>query len=193
MEAILNFAIKKKVVTPVIIISNNYDAAGIKIASKFGINIKILPNLKDRKMYDKKLEQILHKYNVTPKNGLICLAGFMRILGEGIIRKYKNRIMNIHPSLLPAFAGLNAQKQAIEYGVKYSGCTVHFVDGGIDTGPIILQDIVKIQDDDDHISLAKKILHKEHQIYPKAINLFATKKLIIDGRTVKINDSTLRN
>ncbi len=193
MEAILNFAIKKKVVNPVIIISNNYDAAGIKIASKFGINIKILPNLKDRKMYDKKLEQILHKYNVTPKNGLICLAGFMRILGEGIIRKYKNRIMNIHPSLLPAFAGLGAQKQAIEYGVKYSGCTVHFVDGGIDTGPIILQDIVKIQDDDDHISLAKKILHKEHQIYPKAINLFATKKLIIDGRTVKINDSTLRN
>ena len=193
MEAILNFAIKKKVVTPVIIISNNYDATGIKIASKFGINIKILPNLKDRKMYDKKLEQILHKYNVTPKNGLICLAGFMRILGEGIIRKYKNRIMNIHPSLLPAFAGVGAQKQAIEYGVKYSGCTVHFVDGGIDTGPIILQDIVKIQDDDDHISLAKKILHKEHQIYPKAINLFATKKLIIDGRTVKINDSTLRN
>jgi len=193
MEAILNFAIKKKVVTPVIIISNNYDATGIKIASKFGINIKILPNLKDRKMYDKKLEQILHKYNVTPKNGLICLAGFMRILGEGIIRKYKNRIMNIHPSLLPAFAGLGAQKQAIEYGVKYSGCTVHFVDGGIDTGPIILQDIVKIQDDDDHMSLAKKILHKEHQIYPKAINLFATKKLIIDGRTVKINDSTLRN
>lgn len=186
MKAILNFAATKKIINPTVVISNNYDAAGIKIASKFGIDTIIIPNIKDRRIYDKKLEKTLLKYKITPKNGLICLAGFMRVLGADLTKKYKNRIMNIHPSLLPAFAGLNAQKQAIEYGAKYSGCTIHFVDSGIDTGPIILQAIVKIKDNDNHISLAKKILRKEHQLYTKAINLFATKKLIIDGKIVKI-------
>ena len=189
MKAILNFATTKKIINPVIVISNNYDAPGIKIASKFGINTRIIPNIKDRRTYDKKLEQILLKYNVTPKNGLICLAGFMRILGDDLTKKYKNRIMNVHPSLLPAFAGLNAQKQAIEYGAKYSGCTIHFVDTGIDTGPIILQAVVKIKDNDNHISLTKKILYKEHQLYPKAINLFVAKKLIVDGKIVKITNN----
>lgn len=187
MRAILKFASKKKTINPVIIISNNHLAPGIKIASKFGIQTEIIENTRDQNVYDKKLLTTLKKHNVTPKNGLICLAGFMRILSNDFIKKYKNRIINIHPSLLPAFPGLNAQKQAIKYGVKYSGCTVHLVDSGIDTGPIILQAITKVDEHDNNVSLSKKILSKEHQIYVRAIELFAAKKICIKGRIVKIS------
>ena len=110
----------------------------------------------------------------------------MRIISPYFIKEYKNRILNIHPALLPAFPGLDAQKQAIEFGAKYSGCTVHFVDEGVDTGPIIIQEIVKISNDDTEKTLTKKILAKEHEIYPKAVELFAKKKLSIKGRRVKI-------
>ncbi|RQD82363.1 MAG: phosphoribosylglycinamide formyltransferase [Methanocalculus sp. MSAO_Arc2] len=117
---------------------------------------------------------------------LIVLAGYMRILGAGIIRDYSGNIMNIHPSLLPAFPGLNAQKQAILYGVKVSGCTVHFVDEGTDTGPVILQRCVPVADDDDEESLAKRILSEEHRAFPEAIALFCQDRLKIRNRTVII-------
>ena len=110
----------------------------------------------------------------------------MRIISPYFIKEYKNKILNIHPALLPAFPGLDAQKQAIEFGSKFSGCTVHFVDEGIDTGPIIIQEVVKVNNNDTEKSLSKKILVKEHEIYPKAVELFAKKKISIKGRKVKI-------
>ena len=110
----------------------------------------------------------------------------MRVISPYFIRQYKNRILNIHPALLPAFPGLNAQKQAIEFGAKFSGCTVHLVDEGIDTGPIILQEMVTIKITDTEKTLSKKILAKEHKIYPKAVSLFAKKKISVKGRYVKI-------
>ncbi len=121
------------------------------------------------------------------ENGLVCLAGFMRIISPEFVKKYKNKIINIHPALLPSFSGLDAQKQAVEYGSKYSGCTVHFVDSGVDTGPIILQKIVKISDRDTEETLAKRILAQEHQAYPEAVRLFAENKIKISGRKTKIS------
>ncbi len=112
----------------------------------------------------------------------------MRIISPYFIKEYKNKILNIHPALLPAFPGLDAQKQAIEFGSKFSGCTVHFVDEGVDTGPIIIQEVVKISNNDTEKSLSKKILVKEHEIYPKAVELFAKKKISIKGRKVKISN-----
>ena len=121
-----------------------------------------------------------------PKNSLICLAGFMRILSPEFIKKFKNRILNINPSILPAFPGLDAQRQAIESGVSHSGCTVHFVDEGVDTGPILVQETVKIKNDDTEETLSKRILAKEHKAYPEAVRLIAEKKISVVGRKVKI-------
>jgi len=112
----------------------------------------------------------------------------MRIISPQFIRKYKNRIMNIHPAILPSFPGLHAQKQAVKYGAKYSGCTVHFVDEGVDTGPVIVQAFVKVNDNDTEKTLSKRILIKEHQMYPEAIRLFAEKKIRITGRRTIIKD-----
>lgn len=191
MEAILKSIKRKKIpINPVVIISNKSDAKGLKIAQRLGIKTEVIKS-KDfkgsRLDYDKKIMSILEKYGVTPKNGLVCLAGFMRIISPEFVKKYKNRIINIHPALLPAFPGLDAQKQAIEYGSKYSGCTVHFVDSGVDTGPIILQAIVKIRKEDTEKTLSKRILAKEHQAYPEAIRLFAEKKIKISGRKTIIS------
>jgi len=140
-----------------------------------------------RWQYDKKVISILTKYGVTQKNGLVCLAGFMRIISPEFVKKYKNRIINIHPALLPAFPGLDSQKQALEYGAKYSGCTVHFVDSGMDTGPVIIQAIVKVKENDTVESLSKKILKEEHRIYPEAVNLFARKKIKVTKRKTVIS------
>ena len=191
MEAILKSIKRKKIpINPAVIISNKSDATGLKIAQRLGIKTEVIES-KDfkgsRLEYDKKIITILEKYGVTPKNGLVCLAGFMRIISPEFVKKYKNRIINIHPALLPAFPGLDAQKQAIEYGSKYSGCTVHFVDSGVDTGPIILQSIVKIKKMDTEKTLSKRILAKEHQAYPEAIRLFAEKKIKISGRKTIIS------
>ena len=117
---------------------------------------------------------------------LVVLAGFMRILGDALLRAFSGRIMNIHPSLLPSFPGLDAQRQAFDHGVKVSGCSVHFVDEGVDTGPLILQQAVEVKEDDDAETLAARILEKEHIIYPKAIQLFAEGRLKIEGRRVRI-------
>ena len=152
-----------------IVISNTRDAMALKRAEKHGIKtIFIDPTAYlNSKEYDKVLIEKLKEFSID----LICLAGYMRILGEEVIQTFKEKIINIHPSLLPAFPGLNAQKQAIVHGVKFSGCTVHFVDSGVDSGPIILQTAVPVYDNDDEKSLSKRILEQEHYLYPKAINM----------------------
>ena len=192
MESILKAIKKKKIpINPAVVISNKPNAKGLAIAKKMGIQTEVIESSKykgKRLEYDKKIISTLKKYKVTPSNGLVCLAGFMRIISPYFIKEYKNKILNIHPALLPAFPGLDAQKQAIEFGSKFSGCTVHFVDEGVDTGPIIIQEIVKINSNDTEKSLSKKILVKEHEIYPKAVELFAKKKISIKGRKVKISN-----
>jgi len=131
--------------------------------------------------YEHKLLKTLEEL----KPDLICLAGYMRIVGAEIIKKFHNKIINIHPSLLPSFPGLHVQKKALEYGVKFSGCSVHFVDEGVDSGPIIIQAVVPVLDNDTKETLSSRILEQEHKIYPKAIQLFAKGKLKIEGRQVK--------
>jgi len=191
MESILKSIKKKKIpINPAVVISNKPNAKGLKIAKKLGINIEVIEskNFKgSRVQYDKKVIAVLTKHGVTPRNGLVCLAGFMRIISTEFVKKYKNRIINIHPALLPAFPGLDSQKQALDHGAKYSGCTVHFVDADIDSGPIIIQAVVKVREKDSVESLSKRILKEEHRIYPEAVNLFARKKIKISGRRAFIS------
>ena len=192
MKSILEAVEKQNIpIKPVIVISNKPTAKGLKIAKKLGVETEIVESKGfqgTRWEYDQKIIHILSKYDITPKNSLICLAGFMRILSPEFIKKFKNRILNIHPSILPAFPGLDAQRQAIEAGVSHSGCTVHFVDEGVDTGPIIVQERVKIKDGDTEETLSKRILVKEHKAYVKAVKLIAEKKIKIRGRNVKFLD-----
>ena len=189
MKAILDAVKKQKIpIRPTVVISNKSTAKGLKIARKFGVQTEVVESKGfqgSRWEYDKKIISVLKKYQVTPKNGLICLAGFMRIISPEFIKKYKNRVLNIHPAILPAFPGLDAQKQAIDHGVKYSGCTVHFADDGVDSGPIIVQAIVKVKDDDTEKTLAKRILSKEHKAYSEAVKLIAENKIKVVGRKVK--------
>ncbi|NHH98752.1 Phosphoribosylglycinamide formyltransferase [Candidatus Nitrosotalea sp. FS] len=191
MENILKAVKKNKIpIKPVLVISNKSDAKGLAIAQKLGVKTEIVESngLKGGNWeYDSKLVSALEKYKITPQNCLICLAGFMRIMSPEFIRHYKGRIVNIHPAILPAFPGLHSQRQALEYGVKYSGCTVHFVDEGVDTGPIILQSVVKIKDDDTEESISKRILKQEHKTYPKAVKLFSKGKIKIVGRKTIIS------
>jgi len=191
MESILKSIKREKIpINPAVVISNKSNAKGLKIAKKLGINTEIIESKGfkgSRWQYDKKVIAALRKHGVTPRNGLVCLAGFMRIISPEFVKKYKNRIINIHPALLPAFPGLDSQKQALDNGAKYSGCTVHFVDVGIDSGPIIIQAVVKVKENDTEESLSKRILKEEHKIYPKAVNLFARKKIRISGRRTIIS------
>ena len=190
MAAILRAIKKQKIpITPTVVISSKSTAKGLGIARKLGAKTEIVESKGfqgSRWEYDQKIIRILSKYGITSKNSLICLAGFMRILSPEFIKKFKNRILNIHPSILPAFPGLDAQRQAIESGVSHSGCTVHFVDEGVDTGPIIVQKTVKIKNDDTEETLSKRILAKEHKAYPEAVRLIAEKKISVVGRKVKI-------
>jgi len=191
MESILKSIKRKKIpINPAVVISNKPNARGLKIAKKLGINTEVIEskNFKgSRWQYDKKVVAVLTKHGVTPRNGLVCLAGFMRIISPQFVKQYKNRMINIHPALLPAFPGLNSQKQALEHGAKYSGCTVHFVDAEMDTGPIIIQAVVKVMEKDSVESLSKRILKEEHRIYPEAVNLFARKKIRVSGRRTIIS------
>ena len=191
MESILKSIKNKKIpINPTVVISNKTDAVGLKIAERLGIKTEVVESKGfegSRADYDKKIISVLRKYRVTPNNGLVCLAGFMRIISPEFVKKYKNRIINIHPALLPSFTGLDSQKQALEYGVKYSGCTVHFVDAGMDTGPIIIQAVVKIKENDTEESLSKRILKEEHRIYPEAVDLIARNKIKISGRRTIIS------
>jgi phosphoribosylglycinamide formyltransferase 1 len=180
-----------KNVKPAVVLSNRTEAVGLNLAlEKFGISTEIMPSkgLKGWE-YDKKVVTILKKYDVTSENGLICLAGFNRIFSAEFVTEYSMRILNIHPALLPSFPGLNAQKQAIEYGVKVSGCTVHFVDQGLDSGPIILQRAVKVLDSDTEAELSARILREEHELYPEVVRLFAEDRIKIIGRRVLLKDN----
>ena len=175
-------------VRPCVVVSNKPDAAGLDTASKkYGVPTKVVqPNDLKGGDYDKKLAAALEDLGVTPEDGLVCLAGFMRIISPEFVRHYKMRILNIHPALLPSFPGLHAQKQAVDYGVKVSGCTVHFVDDGVDSGPVILQKTVHVMDGDTEETLAARILEKEHEAYPEAVKLFAQGRLKVEGRKVRI-------
>ncbi|MCE5211746.1 MAG: phosphoribosylglycinamide formyltransferase [Deltaproteobacteria bacterium] len=169
-----------------IIISNNPDAYGLSRAKKHGIPFVVLKNgnFKNKEDFDAELVRILKDNGVE----LVILAGFMRIISPDFIKAFSGKIMNIHPALLPSFPGLHGQRQAVEYGVKFSGCTVHFVNEGVDTGPIIIQSAVPVLDDDTEDTLAARILKEEHRIYPQAIQLFADGKLEIKGRKVRIKN-----
>lgn len=188
MAAILS-AIKSgniKNINPAVVISNRTDAAGLKVAREdFGIPTEIVQSqgLKGWD-YDKKVISVLKKYDVRSRYGLVCLAGFMRLISAEFVKEYPMQILNIHPSLLPSFPGLHAQKQAIEYAVKVSGCTVHFVDQGLDSGPIVLQRAVEVMDSDTEEELSERILRKEHELYPEAVRLFAEGKIKVMGRKV---------
>ena len=164
-----------------VVISNREDAPGIKAARDRGLNAVVLPSRGlDREIYDRSLVAELRKNQVE----LVCLAGYMRILSGFFIREFPMRILNIHPSLLPAFPGLDAQHQALEHGVKVSGCTVHFVDEGLDSGPIIAQAVVPVLDEDSVESLSARILKEEHRIYPKSIELVLSGRYLIQSRRV---------
>jgi phosphoribosylglycinamide formyltransferase-1 len=162
-----------------VVVSNVEAAPGLKGARERGLDV-FFANSKglSREAFDRHVIHVLEEKRVD----LVCLAGFMRLLSPSFIQVFRNRILNIHPSLLPAFSGLNAQRQALEYGVKVSGCTVHFVDEGLDSGPIILQAVVPVLDGDTEESLSARILEQEHQIYPKAIQCVLDGQIRIDGR-----------
>lgn len=167
------------------VISNIPDAYALQRAKKHGVPTVIHENrgCADRRAYDAAAVEILRSYRVD----LVILAGFMRILTEVMVDAYPNAIMNIHPALLPAFQGLHAQQQALDYGVRFSGCTVHFVDCGTDTGPIILQSVVPVEQDDTEETLSARIQKAEHQTFAAAIKLFVDGKIHVDGRKVRIS------
>ncbi|MEN3044083.1 MAG: phosphoribosylglycinamide formyltransferase [Candidatus Hydrothermales bacterium] len=169
-----------------IVISDNINAPVLKIAEKYGVKALYLDPGKRKHTLEPEREEEYARVLKEESVELVVLAGFMRILKGALLREFRNRIMNIHPSLLPSFKGLEAQRQAVEYGVKVSGCTVHFVDETVDGGPIILQRCVPVFDDDTPESLAERILKEEHKIYSEAIKLYAEGRLKIEGRRVII-------
>jgi phosphoribosylglycinamide formyltransferase 1 len=189
MKSILE-SIHKRYLTGVevrVVISDNARANGLEIAKDFGVRTETLdyPNIKGWE-YDKNLIEVLGRYYISPNDGLICLAGYMRILSHEIVERYKMHIINIHPSLLPSFPGLHAQRQALEHGVKVTGCTIHFVEDKVDSGLIILQQPVRVLDSDSEETLSERILIEEHKLYPQAIRLIAEKKISIHDRRVKL-------
>jgi phosphoribosylglycinamide formyltransferase 1 len=164
-----------------IVISNRSDASGFESAKRRGLNARLIPSKgRVREEHDREVIAALKEAHVD----LVCLAGYMRLLSPEFLRAFPNRILNIHPSLLPAFPGLDAQKQALEHGVKVSGCTVHFVDEHLDQGPIILQKTVPVLEGDDVHSLAARILEQEHLAYPEALRLLLSGEIEIQGRKV---------
>jgi phosphoribosylglycinamide formyltransferase 1 len=191
MIAILNAIEKREIINvdKIVVISNRSDSIGLQTAkNRINVSTEIILNKNiTKEEFDQRLIRTLESYEVYPSNGLICLAGFMQILRPFIVNMYKNRILNIHPSLLPSFKGMYAQRQALDAGVKVSGCTVHFVNTLVDNGPILLQKCVPVFDTDDEISLSDRILIEEHNLYKKAINLFINKKLKFTDNRVFIN------
>ena len=174
-----------------LVVSSKPDAAGLGIAKRSGVATAVVDQARfrrenrDREAYDAELHGVLTKANVE----FVCLAGFMRILSPAFIRRFAGRILNVHPSLLPAFPGLHPQRQALAHGVRVAGATVHFVDEGVDTGPIVLQASVPVLAGDTEESLAARILVEEHRLYPAAIRLFAEGRLRIAGRHVVVEEA----
>src|SRR6201998_2774980 len=165
-----------------IVISNKADAPGIATARQRGLNALVIPSKgKPREEHDREVVAALKEHQVD----LVCLAGYMRLLSPWFVRQFPRRILNIHPSLLPAFPGLEAQQQAFAYGVKVSGCTVHFVDEELDHGPIIVQKTVPVLDSDDERTLAARILEQEHIAYSEAIGIVLEGRYEVDGRRFK--------
>ena len=164
-----------------IVISNREGAPGIERANARGIRTRVIPSKGlEREAYDRQVAAVLEEHQID----LICLAGYMRLLSPYFVAKFPNRILNIHPSLLPSFPGLESQRQALEYGVKVAGCTVHFVDENLDAGPIILQSVVPVKDDDTEESLNVRILKEEHRIYSEGVRIVLEGKYKIEGRRV---------
>lgn len=168
----------------VIVVSDKKSAPGLDKARAAGIEAYHVSPKKfsSKEVYEGRIVALLEERNIQ----LVCLAGYMRIVGNRLLQAYPNRIMNIHPALLPAFPGLHAQKQAVDYGARVSGCTVHFVDAGMDTGPIILQRAVEVKADDTEDTLGARILAQEHQVFSEAVTLFFDNKLKIEQRRVII-------
>ena len=166
-----------------VVISNREAAPGIERARAGGFDARVIPSKGlEREAYDKLVIAALQEKNVE----LVCLAGYMRLLSPGFVAAFRNRILNIHPSLLPAFPGLEAQRQALEHGAKFSGCTVHFVDETLDAGPIVLQAVVPIEDADTPETLAERILREEHRVYTEAVRVVLAGGYRIEGRRVLI-------
>ena len=164
-----------------IVVSNREGAAGIDKAKDRGIPTRVIPSKGlEREPYDRQVVAVLHQHGVD----LICLAGYMRLLSPYFVASFPNRILNIHPSLLPSFPGLESQRQALEYGVKIAGCTVHFVDENLDAGPIVLQAAIPVHDEDTEATLSERILVEEHRIYSEAVRIVLEGKFKIAGRRV---------
>ncbi len=185
-EAIANSIARYKLDAEIaIVISNRANAPGLEIARERGVPLRVIASAgMEREAYDKLLIEELQTHEVD----LVCLAGFMRLLSANIIRAFPNRVLNIHPSLLPAFTGLDAARQALEYGVRITGCTVHFVDEFLDSGPIIIQAAVPVLENDTVESLSARILTQEHLIYPKAIGYIVDGRVTVEGRRVSIRE-----
>ncbi|MCH8946585.1 MAG: phosphoribosylglycinamide formyltransferase [Acidobacteria bacterium] len=168
-----------------IVVSNRESAGGIEKARQRGIEAVVIPSRgKQREEYDREVVALLKEKKID----LVCLAGFMRLLSPYFVQEFRHRILNIHPALLPSFPGLEAQKQALEWGVKFSGCTVHLVDEHLDAGPIICQAVVPVEDGDTEETLAARILREEHRIYAEAINIVLSGRYRIEGRRVLRTD-----
>ena len=187
LEAILK-SIKRgslKGVQVKVVVSNRRDARALEIARLNNVATSVVEGsgLSSEEL-GRQILAVLSRHGVLPGEGLVLLAGFMKVLPRSFVEKYNHRIMNIHPSLLPAFPGLEAQRQALEYGAKVAGCTVHFVVPEVDAGPIILQRSVPVLEGDDEEALSARILRQEHRIYPEAVRLFAEGRLSVRGRKV---------
>ncbi|HEV2615852.1 MAG TPA: phosphoribosylglycinamide formyltransferase [Candidatus Acidoferrales bacterium] len=172
----------------VLVISHREGAPGIERARARGIDARVIPSKGlEREIYDRQVVTVLQEKKID----LVCLAGYMRLLSPYFVQAFRGHILNIHPSLLPAFPGLESQRQALEHGVKFAGCTVHFVDETLDAGPIILQAAVPIRDDDTVDSLSERILAEEHRIYSEAVRIVLEGRFRIDGRRVIILSDAL--
>jgi len=170
-----------------VVVSNRDGAPGIAKALERGIAARVIPSKElEREVYDRQVVAVLHEYKVD----LVCLAGYMRLLSPYFVATFPNRILNIHPSLLPSFPGLESQRQALEYGVKFAGCTVHFVDENLDAGPIVLQATVPVRDEDTEETLSSRILAEEHRIYTEAVKMVLEGKYKIVGRRVVRTNGT---
>jgi phosphoribosylglycinamide formyltransferase-1 len=188
-EAIANAIARRKLDAEIaIVISNRVQAGGLDIARERGIPMRVIESRgMEREAYDKLVIEELRIHEVD----LVCLAGFMRLLSASFVQAFPNRVLNIHPSLLPAFPGLDAQRQALDHGVKITGCTVHLVDEFLDSGPILVQSAVPVLDNDTVDTLSARILAQEHVIYPKAIQYLVERRVTLEGRRAVIAEETV--
>ncbi len=193
LQAILDACGQRRIAAEVAVVVSNVPGAGaLERARKAGVATEVLPSkgVTDREAYDLRLVEALRAHRVD----LVCLAGYMRIVTPAFLRAFGPtpetrgcpRVVNVHPGILPSFPGLHAQRQALEYGARFAGCTVHFVDEGTDTGPVIVQAVVPVEPDDTEETLARRILAQEHRIYPQAIHWFAEGRLSVQGRRVAV-------